>query len=75
MKLAAYLAEHNITDADFGALIGVTRQAIHRYKTGERVPEWPVLAKIKEITSGGVSPDDFLTDPPQSEQSSIPAQA
>ncbi len=62
MKLAAYLFENQIADADFATQIGVTRQAVHRYKTGDRVPEWPVLAKIKEITSGTVSPDDFLNE-------------
>lgn len=61
MKLGDYLTLRNLGDADFGALIGVSRQAVHRYKTGERVPEWPILAKIKEATSGAVTPDDFLS--------------
>jgi transcriptional regulator with XRE-family HTH domain len=63
MKLAAYLAGNQITDADFASRIGVTRQAVHRYKSGERAPEWSVLSKIKEVTSGAVSPDDFLPAP------------
>lgn len=60
MKLSHYLALRNIGDADFGVQIGVSRQAVHRYKTGERVPEWSVLAKIKDATAGAVTPDDFL---------------
>lgn len=72
MKLSAYLVEKNISDADFAASIDVTRQAVHRYKTGERVPEWPVLARIKLATDGAVLPDDFLDAPAPADQ---PAEA
>jgi len=60
MKLTDYLAGHNISDADFAASIGVSRQSVHRYKTGDRAPEWPVLAKIRDATDGAVTADDFL---------------
>jgi transcriptional regulator with XRE-family HTH domain len=63
MKLADYLSAKQMADADFATAIGVTRQAVHRYKTGERMPEWPVLARIKDVTAGEVSPDDFLQSP------------
>jgi transcriptional regulator with XRE-family HTH domain len=70
MKLADYLAAKEMADADFATAIGVTRQAVHRYKTGERMPEWAVLARIKDVTAGEVSPDDFLQSPPQPAESS-----
>lgn len=63
----------SLGDAEFAASIGVSRQAVHRYKTGDRVPEWAVLGRIKDITNGMVTPDDFLGNapPPATE----PAQA
>lgn len=60
MQLAEYLKSQGISDDDFGQMIGVTRQAVHRYKTFDRFPERPVLAKIFEITGGAVAPNDFL---------------
>jgi transcriptional regulator with XRE-family HTH domain len=57
--------ERNLSDADFGALIERTRQAVHRYRTGERVPDQTTLEKIFEVTGGAVTPNDFfgLTQP------------
>lgn len=60
MQLAEYLKNNGISDDDFGQSIGVTRQAVHRYKTFERFPEKPVLGKIVAATSGAVTPNDFL---------------
>ena len=59
MRLQDYLVENSISDAAFAVLIGVSRQAVHRYKTGDRIPEWPVMAVIKEKTGGAVTADDF----------------
>lgn len=60
MQLADYLKSNGISDDDFGQSIGVTRQAVHRYKTFDRFPEKPVLTRIIEATSGAVTPNDFL---------------
>jgi transcriptional regulator with XRE-family HTH domain len=60
MQLSDYLAKADLSDAAFAVMIGVSRQAVHRYKAGERAPEWSVLAKIREATGGEVTPDDFL---------------
>jgi transcriptional regulator with XRE-family HTH domain len=62
MKLAAYLQKNGISDEDFGQLIGVTRQAVHRYKTFERFPERSVLAEISKVTKGEVTANDFVLD-------------
>jgi transcriptional regulator with XRE-family HTH domain len=59
MQLADYLKTNGISDEDFGQLIGVTRQTVHRYKNG-RFPETPVLSRILEVTAGAVAPNDFL---------------
>lgn len=64
MQLADYLKTNGISDDDFGQSIGVTRQAVHRYKTFERFPERAVLTEIFRITGGAVSPNDFLPEQP-----------
>lgn len=63
MRLADYLSDHKIKDATFAAQIGVTRQAVGRYKFGERKPEWAILQRIANATEGHVTPNDFLDAP------------
>ena len=72
MRLADYLADQNIPDAKFAALIGVTRQAVGRYKFGERKPEWRVLQRIAKATDGNVTPNDFLDAPEDSPEDETP---
>jgi transcriptional regulator with XRE-family HTH domain len=62
MQLAAYLKMNGISDEDFGQIIGVSRQAVHRYKTFGRSPKRETLALILEATGGAVTPNDFLQD-------------
>lgn len=63
MHLAAYLADAQIADRDFADRIGVSRQALHRYRQGSRIPRPEVLAKIKKATAGAVTADDFMAEP------------
>lgn len=63
MQLALYLSQNDISDSDFAERIGVKRQAVHRYKTGERFPERAVLQKIIEATDGAVTANDFMPEP------------
>lgn len=60
MKLADFLSETGLSVIDFAGRIGVTRQALHRYISGERRPEWDVLLRISKETDGKVTPNDFL---------------
>jgi transcriptional regulator with XRE-family HTH domain len=64
MKLADYLTENNISDAEFARLIGVERQAVHRYKSPKkelrRIPAEPVMKKIAEKTGNAVTANDFF---------------
>ena len=60
MTLPDWLHAHDLTDAAFAARIGVTRQALHRYKRGERFPHRDVLARINKVTRGEVSANDFM---------------
>lgn len=63
MRLAPYLEREKISDADFAEKIGVSRQAVHRYRTGERVPDQPIMHRIAETTAGEVLPNDFYDVP------------
>lgn len=65
MKLAEYLETNDLSDAAFARAIGVERQAVGRYKNGERFPEKPILLKIFEVTNGQVSANDFAGLPPE----------
>lgn len=60
MTLGEYLSEHQISDRAFADKIGVTRQALHRYRRHERQPRPDVLRRIREATDGAVTPNDFL---------------
>lgn len=62
MKLADYLDLAAISDAEFARLIGVKRQAVHRYRRGTRFPGRKVLARIQEVTQGQVMANDFVED-------------
>ncbi len=73
MQLATYLENEKLTDAAFARLIGVERQAVGRYKAGERFPEKPILVKIYEATGGQVSANDFA-GLPEHEVEAVPAE-
>lgn len=60
MRLADYLSTNEISDAAFASRIGVSRQALHRYRRGERMPRPDQLHRIREATDGAVTADDFL---------------
>ena len=60
MRLLAYLTENGLSDADFAARIGVSRQAVHRYKTGRRIPDRPIMVRISGETENQVTADDFF---------------
>lgn len=62
MKLADWLTTNGVSDAAFAVRIGVTRQTVGRYKTGERRPEWDVLQRILDETESAVTPNDFLDE-------------
>jgi transcriptional regulator with XRE-family HTH domain len=60
MTLSAWLTAQNLSDVAFAAQIGVTRQALYRYKHGERFPHRDVMARIIDATDGAVTPNDFM---------------
>lgn len=62
MKLDAFLRERELTEDEFAELIGVSQQAVNRYRRGDRRPDWDVLQKIVKATDGAVQPNDFFNE-------------
>jgi predicted transcriptional regulator len=60
MKLADYLAANKISQTDFAQSIGASQVAVSRYAAGRRTPRKDHLLKIREVTDGAVSANDFL---------------
>jgi transcriptional regulator with XRE-family HTH domain len=61
MKITDWLTQNKISDADFAERIGVTRQALWRYKAGDRIPKVRILERIQHETCGEVRPADFFS--------------
>lgn len=59
MNLKHYLQMANLTEEEFGKLVGVGQQAVNRWKTGLRCPRPRYMARIREATGGKVTSEDF----------------
>jgi predicted transcriptional regulator len=62
MKLADFLAQKSITHTDFAALIGVSQVSVTRYIAGRRTPRPNVLQRIRDVTEGNVTANDFMVE-------------
>ena len=62
MRLSEYLALQKIKPSEFARRIEVSRAAVARYISGDRFPEPSVLIRIRDVTDGDVTPDDFLSE-------------
>jgi transcriptional regulator with XRE-family HTH domain len=60
MKISDWLDKADIADSEFADRIGVSRQALSRYKAGTRTPRPSVLARIRAETNGRVTANDFV---------------
>jgi predicted transcriptional regulator len=60
MTLADYLAMKKISQAEFAQSIGVSQVAVSRYASGQRMPRRNWLLKIRDVTGGLVTGNDFL---------------
>lgn len=65
MKLTAWLTDSKVSDAEFASRIGVSRQALWRYRAGDRIPKRDVMERIKAATGGAVTPADFYESQPR----------
>lgn len=73
MNLDLYLRTTGTRPTDFAADIGTTVQALHRYRTGQRLPKREVMQEITRATNGAVTANDFFA--PASPAPADPASA
>lgn len=60
MKLDDWLKAEKVTSAEFARLSGIgDRQAVHKYRHGERFPTAENLQRIRKATGGAVTANDF----------------
>ena len=62
MTLDRYLTDNNLSNAAFGVLIGVSGEAVRRYRNGTRWPDRETLLAIEKATRGRVTANDFVRE-------------
>jgi predicted transcriptional regulator len=60
VKLDTYLDETQTSIRDLAKALGVSYETVRRYISGERKPDWEVLAKLNQVTRGCVTANDFV---------------
>lgn len=60
MHLMLWLQRERMSDAEFGRRIGRSQVAVHRYRTGKRVPDRETMPRIVRETRGEVTANDFF---------------
>jgi hypothetical protein len=70
MTLSEYLDWKNLTETEFGSLIGRSQSAVNKLKNSKRRPDWETLTRIVAVTDGAVTWQDFVSskDPPAQSQ-------
>jgi hypothetical protein len=60
MRLDQFLTEHEISTDYFAAEVGAAhRVTVHRWMTGQRMPNRDFMSRITFATGGSVQPEDF----------------
>jgi len=62
MRLGEFLRLADLPQAKFATLIGVRQATISRYISGEQIPSTPIVLKIRALTEGAVTLDDWLPE-------------
>lgn len=57
--LREYINQNNLSQVEFGELIGVSQPAVDRYIDGDRIPRPKIMEKISKVTGGEVTANDF----------------
>lgn len=61
MKLDDWLKAQKLTSAEFARSSGIgNKQAVHKYRHGERFPTPENLRRIHDATKGAVTANDFM---------------
>lgn len=62
MRLEEWMRQNRVTQAEFGARVGVGQDAVSRWASGSRTPRPDHMAQIRRETGGAVTADDFIGD-------------
>lgn len=62
MTLDAYLKQHSITTVKFAAKLGISLNTVTKWRQQTRRPRGPAMIKIKRLTRGKVTPDDWYME-------------
>lgn len=68
MRLSAWLAENDKTDAWLAQEIGRERSFVTKLRNGRAVPSFSTATKIHKVTAGAVTANDFMPALPVASQ-------
>lgn len=60
MKLAEYMDANELTQPELAKRLSVSQSAISQWLSGARFPKPEMLSRIRDLTDGAVTPNDFL---------------
>jgi len=60
MKLSDWMAAKELDDEKLGHLVRADRVTISRIRRGLNRPSWDLAGRLKKISGGAVTADDFL---------------
>lgn len=58
--LTRFRERRGLSMAELARMAETSRQTIHRIENGDQWPSRDLMAKLKEVTGGAVTADDFL---------------
>lgn len=67
MTLDQFLSKSPLTDEAFGQLIGCSQSQVSRLRRGESAPSTERIARIRDVTDGEVTFDDWYPVPAKTE--------
>ena len=53
---------NGVNDDQMAEKVAVDRATISRIRRGKHKPSWPLLLRLREVTAGAVSAEDFLIE-------------
>lgn len=63
MKLGEWMEESQLDDAAVAARVRSDRSTISRVRRGMHKPSWELVEKLRDVSDGKVTANDFLDDP------------
>lgn len=70
MRFDAWMMRERESNSGFGKRAGWSGETVRRYRSGEREPDQKAMALIFELTSGAVTPNDWVGVGPRSDTAS-----